>query len=85
MAAMIASVLAYEVFLPFFLLNAVLAALQARRAVRVGQRLVPTVVRLPVLLATTALVLLPVLLWKLYGDDTIRADIVDGRSPWRRW
>jgi hypothetical protein len=65
LAAMITSVLAYEVFLPFFLLNAVLAAVQARRAVRGGERPVPTAVRLPVLLATTALVLLPVLLWKL--------------------
>jgi hypothetical protein len=65
LAAMIASVLAYEVFLPFFFLNAVLAAVQARRAVRVGGRPVPTAVRLPVLLATTALMLLPVLLWKL--------------------
>jgi len=67
LAAMITSVLAYEVFLPFFLLNTVLAAVQARRAARVGGRLVPTAVRLPVLLATTALVLLPVLLWKLHA------------------
>jgi hypothetical protein len=65
LVAMISSVLAYEVVLPFFLLNPVLAAIQARRGARVGGAPVPTAVRLPALLSTTALVLLPVLLWKL--------------------
>jgi hypothetical protein len=65
LVAMVTSVLAYEVVLPFFLLNPVLAAVQGRRAVRAEGGPVPAAVRLPTLLATTGLVLLPVLLWKL--------------------
>ena len=80
LATMITSVLAYEVVLPFFLLNPVLAAVQARRAVRVGGSPVPTAVRLPALLATTALVLLPVLLWKLEAAAPRLASLTFGEK-----
>jgi hypothetical protein len=79
LAAMVASVLAYEVVLPFFLLNPVLVTVRARRAVRVGGSPVPTAVRLPALLATTALVLLPVLLWKLEAPASRLASLTSAR------
>jgi hypothetical protein len=64
-AAMMGCVLAYEVWLPFFLLNVMLAYVQAGRSARAGGRRRPAAMRLPVLLGTTVLALLPVVLWKM--------------------
>src|SRR5262245_32680684 len=65
MVAMMGSFLAYEVWLPFFLLNVLLAYVQAGRSARAGGRPRPAAMRLPVLLGTTVLALLPVILWKM--------------------
>jgi hypothetical protein len=65
LVAMMGSVLAYEVWLPLFLLNVLLSYVQARRSARAEGRRRPAAMRLPVLLGTTVLALLPVILWKM--------------------
>jgi hypothetical protein len=85
LAVMIGSVLAYEVWLPLFLLNVLLAFVQARRSARVEGRRVPAAMRLPVLLATTVLALLPVLLWKLQFATRLTSVTLEQRVASFRW
>jgi hypothetical protein len=60
LAAIVGCVLAYEVFLPFFLLNVVLSFVHARRSARAQGRRAPPAWQLPVLFVARALALLPV-------------------------
>ena len=85
LAAMAASVLAYEVFLPLFLVNVVLIAVHGRRAACGQRRTVPAVARLPMLLATTAVVLLPVLLWKVQAASRFEGLTIEQKAASFQW
>lgn len=85
LAAMIGSVLAYEVFLPLFVLNVLLAFVQTRRSAGAEGRRGPAAMRLPVLLATTALALLPVLLWKLQAATRLTGLTLEQSVASFRW
>jgi hypothetical protein len=85
LTAMAASVLAYEVFLPLFVVNLVVTATRARHAARSEGRPVPPAVRPVALALTTAAVLLPVVLWKLQFATRIGSLTLEQKLASFRW
>jgi hypothetical protein len=85
LTAMAASVLAYEIFLPLFVMNLAVTAVRARRAARREGPPVPPAVQLIALAATTAAVLLPVVLWKLQFATRIGSLTLEQKLASFRW